>query len=67
MECDWKDFDGDVKESIPTGAPEPSGQEEILRMFVDTSRSRTGYLTYLNMASVAWKQAKVITYHDGCN
>jgi hypothetical protein len=72
MECDWKEFYGDVKEPIPPHAPPPRGKEVVMRLFVDSShaddkltrRSRTGYFIFLNMAPIAWlskKQATVET------
>jgi hypothetical protein len=61
-ECDWKNFYGNVKEAIPTDAPEPRGKEVDLRLYCDsdhageklTRRSRTGYFIFLNMAPVVW-------------
>ena len=61
-ECDWKQFYGDVKEAIPSNAPEPRGKEVDLRMYVDsdhagekrTRRSRTGFFVFLNTALVQW-------------
>ena len=61
-ECDWKQFYGDVKEAIPSNAPEPRGKFVWLRMFVDsdhagekrTRRSRSGFFIYLNMAMIQW-------------
>ena len=60
--CDWKQFYGDVKEAIPSNAPEPRGKEVDLRMYVDsdhagekrTRRSRTGFFVFLNTALVQW-------------
>jgi hypothetical protein len=53
---------GDVKEAIPPNAPKPCGKEVVIRRYVDadhtgerlTRRSRTGYLTFLNMAQTNW-------------
>jgi hypothetical protein len=53
---------GDVKEMIPPDDHVPRGNEVDVRLFVDsdhageqfTSRSRTGYVIYLNMAPVVW-------------
>ena len=61
-ECDWKHFYGEIKEAIPFNAPKPRGKEVDLRMFVDsdhagdslTSRSRTGFLIYMNVAPIVW-------------
>ncbi len=61
-ECDWKDFYGDVKESIPPNAPEPRGHPVQINAFVDadhagnkiTRRSHTGILIYLNCAPIIW-------------
>jgi hypothetical protein len=47
---------------IPSDAPIPRGKEVDLRLFVDsdhageqfTRRSRTGFVTYLNMAPIVW-------------
>ena len=35
QEHDWCDFYGDMKESIPTNAPDPRGKEFDMRIFVD--------------------------------
>ena len=61
QEHDWCGFYGDVKEAIPPNAPEPSGKEVDLRIFVDSyhavdklaRRSRTGYIILLNNAPIA--------------
>jgi hypothetical protein len=61
-EEDWKVLYGDVKEAIPPNAPEPRGKEVVIRHYVDadhagerlTRRSRTGYITFLNMAPMNW-------------
>jgi hypothetical protein len=60
--ADWKEFYGDVKEPIPTNAPEAKGSELVVRLFVDSDhagdkmirRSRTGYLIYCNSAPILW-------------
>ncbi len=69
MNCDWKNFYGDVKEAIPSNAPEPRGKEVDLRLYVDSShaddhltrRSRSGYFIFLNSAPVAWLSKKQAT------
>jgi hypothetical protein len=53
---------GDVKEMITSDAPVPRGNEVDLRLFVDSAHageqltrlSRTGYVIYLNMATILW-------------
>ena len=65
----WCGFYGDVKEAIPTNAPEPSGKEVDLRIFVDsdhagdkiTRRSRYGYIIFLNNAPIALLSKKQAT------
>ena len=59
---DWMHFYGDVKEAIPTNAPEPRGKDADLRLMVDSDhagdkvrrQSRTGYYIFLNSALIAW-------------
>jgi hypothetical protein len=59
---DWTVLYGDVQEAIPPNAPRPRGKEVVIRHYVDadhagerlTRRSRTGYLTFLNMAPTNW-------------
>ena len=59
---DWGHFYGDIKEAIPTNAPEPRGKDVDLRLMVDSNhtsdklqrRSRTGYYIFLNLAMIAW-------------
>ena len=66
QECDWKDFYGDVREAIPTNAPEPRGESVHIRMYVDsdhagekrTRRSRSGFFVFLNCALVQWLSKK---------
>ena len=61
-EEDWKVLYGDVKEAIPPNAPEARGNEVVIRHYVDadhageklTRRSRTGYITFLNMSPTNW-------------
>ena len=43
--CDWKNFYGNVKEAIPTDAPEPRGKRIDIRLYVDSDHAgeqRTG-------------------------
>jgi hypothetical protein len=62
IKTDWKAMYGNVKEMIPSDAPNPRGKEVDLRLFVDsdhageqfTRRSRTGFVIYLNMAPIVW-------------
>ena len=69
QEHDWCDFYGDMKEKIPTNAPEPRGEEVDLRIFVDsyhagdklTRRSRAGYIIFPNNAPIAWLSKKQAT------
>ena len=59
---DWKSFYGNVKESIPSNAPEPRGKDVDLRLYVDsdhagekrTRRSRLGFFVFTNTALVQW-------------
>jgi hypothetical protein len=39
LECNWKDFYGDVKEAIPLNAPEPRGKEMDTMLFIDSSHA----------------------------
>ena len=65
-ECDWKEFYGDVTEAIPPNAPQARGEEVDLRMHVDGEhagdklvwRSRTGFVTFINMALIKWLPKK---------
>jgi hypothetical protein len=49
---DWKNIYGDIKEAIPSDAPEPRGKTLITRLFVDSDhagdvlirQSRTGFI-----------------------
>ena len=69
IECDWKNFYGDVKEAVPPNAPELRGKEVDLHLFIDSShadnkhirRSRTGYFIYLNSALISWLSKKQAT------
>ena len=38
-QADWADFYGDVKEAMPDNAPEPRGQQVILRAFVHSDHA----------------------------
>ena len=59
---DWKSFYGNVKESIPSNAPELGGKDVDLRLYIDsdhagekhTHRSRTGFFVFMNTALVQW-------------
>jgi len=59
-ECDWKQFYGDMTESMPPNVPEPRDKDVDLRMFVDsdhagekmTRRSRTGFMIFMNTALI---------------
>jgi hypothetical protein len=61
-DLDWTALYGDVKETIPPNVPEPRGKEVVIWHYVDadhageqlTRRSRTGYLTFFNMAPTNW-------------
>ena len=69
VHANWHAFYGDVKEALPPNAPEPLGKEVELRMFVDsdhagdkaTSRSRTGYMIFINMSVINWHTKKQAT------
>ena len=69
QEHDWCGFYGDVKEVIPSNAPEPRGNEVDMIIFVDsdhagdklTRRSITGYIVFLNNAPIAWLSKKQAT------
>ena len=72
QEHDWCYFYGDVNEAIPPNAPEPRGNEDYLRMFVEldhardklTIQSRTGYIIFLNnypISLLSKKQATIET------
>ena len=59
---DWTTCYGDVKEAVPSNAPEPLGSSVILRSMVDsdnssdktTRQSPTGYFIWLNQALIRW-------------
>ena len=76
IECNWREFYGNVKEPIPPNAPRPLGKEVDLRLYTDlshaddklTRRSHTGYFVFMNMALINWmskKQATVETSSFG--
>ena len=39
VERDWQNFYGNLKEEIPSNAPEPRGNEFIIRVYVDASHA----------------------------
>ena len=57
---------GDCKEELPPSIPEPKGGGFTMREFVDfdhagdisTQRSRTGFIIFLNSASLYWFSKK---------
>ena len=59
---DWVHFYGDVREVIPTNAPEPRGKDVDLRLMVDSDHAgdkvrqhlQTGFYIFLNSALIAW-------------
>jgi hypothetical protein len=63
---DWTDFYPDVKEELPPMMPEPLGKSVQTICFVDadhagdrvSSRSRTGFLIFLNRALIDWYSKK---------
>ena len=68
-EPDWKDFYGEVKELVPSDAPECRGKSIQMTAFVDSDhagdlvnrRSRTGVLIFLGMAPIAWLSKKQLS------
>ena len=68
-ECAWSEFYRDAKEAILVNVPEPWGKEVDICMFVDSDhagdkvshRSRSGFLIYVNTASVHWFSKKQST------
>ena len=75
-ECKWKDFYGDLRETIPPNFPEEIGKEVDLRGYVDsdhtvenkTRRSRSVLFIFLNTALIQWfskKKATIETYMFG--
>ncbi len=66
---DWKDFYGDITETIPPNAPKPPGKPVDLCMFnhagdKQTRCSYSGFLIYVNTALVdwySWQQATIKT------
>ena len=63
---EWEKFYGDVKEAIPSNAPQPRGKPVVLRIYIDsdhagdqlTRRSRTGFIQMVNMATISWHSKK---------
>ena len=63
---DWKGFYGATKESVPSDAPLPLGNELLIRAYVDadyagdqiTRRSRSGFIVMANMAPIFWFSKK---------
>ncbi len=59
---DWKSFYGNVKESIPSNAPEPCRKDVDLRLYVDSDHSGenhtchlcTGFFVFMNTALMQW-------------
>ncbi len=66
MDCDWKEFYGDVKEALPHDAPELLGKDVDPRLMVESDHagdkltrwSRTGFLIFVNNAIVDWVSKK---------
>ena len=66
QERDWSNIYGIDKEAIPSNAPEPLGNELIIRAYVDASfagckvtrRSRTGFIIYANCAPIYYLSTK---------
>ena len=66
---DWTDFYGNVKEAIPSNAPDPYGKEVTMRCFVDADhagdklsrRSRTGFIIFINGAPIVWHSKRQAT------
>ena len=67
--AEWKTFYGDVNKAIPPNAPDPTGKDVDLRIWVDsdhagdkmTRRSCTGYFIFLNTALIDWLSKKQAT------
>jgi hypothetical protein len=38
-QCDWKQFNGEVKEAIPPNAPQPRGKDVDLHVLVDSDHA----------------------------
>ena len=68
-EYEWLEFYQESKEAILVNAPEPCGKEVDIHMFVDSDhavdkvscRSSSGFLIYVNTASVQWFSKKQST------
>ena len=62
LQCYWKEFYGNVKETVSPDAPETCGKEVDLHMYVDSEHagdketriSRTGFLINMNKVLVQW-------------
>ena len=39
LQCDWKEFYGDVKEAVSPDAPEPHGKDVNLSLYVDSDHA----------------------------
>jgi hypothetical protein len=58
----WNQFCGNVKEAIPSNAPEPRGKDIDLRMHIDidhagekrTCRLHSGFFVFMNTALIQW-------------
>lgn len=69
MECGWRKFYGDVKESEPQNYPELRGKGVNTQTFVYPHHvgyklkqsSRTGFIIFLNMTLVVWYSNNQIT------
>ena len=66
VERDWENFYGNLREEIPCNAPEPRGNEFVIRVYVDAShadnkvnrKSRTGFIVFLNSSPIYWYSKK---------
>jgi hypothetical protein len=58
----WKQFYGNVKETIPSNVPEPRGKDVDLRMYIDSDhagekwmrRLHSGFFVFMNTAVIQW-------------
>ncbi len=70
---DWKEFYGDVTESIPSNTPKPLGKPVDVSMFVDsnhagdkqTRHSCSGFLIYVNKTLNDWYLKRQVTIETG--